>query len=192
MSKENIAIVYAGVGDDYRRTEDLVEGLNRPGLTFHVSRVVNWKNSSEKIAVKMKRILEEVDELSAQGDIFLVGISGSANLVGLVYLERREIVKGAVGVCGRLRSGGIPPLWLSCFRNPAFRKSVQMFERKQKELTTDDRRRFLIFQAGFDELVPRSTSYLQDAKIITLPAIGHMRAIRSAFLDYGDQMIDFI
>lgn len=59
-------------------------------------------------------------------------------------------------------------------------------------MTESDRRNFLIFQTKFDELVPSSTSCLKGARTIHLPSFGHARAIRSAFLEHGDQICDFL
>lgn len=192
MNLETHIIVLAGLGDGYERVNGLVKAINMPGFTFHVSTAASWKNSSEGIQPKITRVVAEVDDLSKKGRVSLVGISGSGNLAGLVYLERRQAVERVVNVCGRLRSGGIPPLWLTSIRNPAFRESVQAFEKREQELTEGDRRKFLVFQAKLDELVPGTTSYLEGARIITMPTLGHIRGIKSAFLQYGNQMVDFL
>ncbi len=192
MNLENHVLVLPGLSGDSERVKALLKNLNSPQLNFHLSTAANWNNFSEDIQAKINRIESEVDELSEQGKVSIIGISGSGSLAGLVYLEREGEVERVINVCGRLRPRGIPPLWLTSLRNPTFKKSVLAFQEREPELTESDRRKFLIFQAKFDELVPGSTSYLKGAQIIHLSAVGHMCAIKSAFLEHGNQMIDFL
>lgn len=192
MNVENHVLVFAGLGDRYKSVSKMVQGLDRPGLIFHVSEAANWNNTTEGVSPKIKRVIKEVDDLSKHGKVSLIGISGSGSLVGLVFLEQRDKVEKVINICGRLTSGGIPPLWLTGMRNPSFRESVQTFESKMHELTSEDRSRFLSFQAMLDELVPASTNNLADVQRITLPVIGHNWGIRNAFSKRGNQIADFI
>ncbi len=192
MSAENHVLVFAGLGDRHKSVRNMVQGLDRPGLKFYVSEAANWNNTTEGIQPKIKRVIKEVDDLSKNGKVSLIGISGSGSLVGLVFLERRDKVGKIVNVCGRLTSGGIPPLWLTGIRNPSFKESVQTFESKMHELTSEDRSRFLSFQAMLDELVPSAANNLEGIKRITVPAIGHNWGIHTAFSKYGDQITDFL
>ena len=73
-----------------------------------------------------------------------------------------------------------------------FKDSVLSFQKRQKELTSLDRKRFLVYQAKLDELVPSSTSYLEGAHIVKLPVIIHSLAILHALTKNSDQLIDFL
>ena len=178
MSQEHHILVIPGLGDEVGMIEDIVKKHQFPGLVFNVSKSAQWKNKVEKtVQPKIKRISAEVTDLAKSGKVSIVGISASGSLAGLVYLENKNKIEKVVNVCGRLHPGGIlvpfPPLWITSTGRPAFKDSVQTFEARQKELTVQDRRKFLVFQARVDELVPGSTSFLEGAKITPLPNWGH-------------------
>ena len=137
---------------------------------------INWRKGN-KFAPKLKLIKDKIDELSTSGySVHLFGQSAGASAALNASVERKNIVRRVINICGRLRKGEnvFPSLKLAAKGNPAFEESVLLFENQnEKRLTHDDRKKILTVRPIWDEIVPASTVTLNGATNIQLPLLEH-------------------
>lgn len=162
MFKEHTAIVIPGLGDNspssIKRIEWLTSHWRKADITPLVHAVF-WRDG-EPFEPKLISLLRLIDSISKTSDISLVGTSAGASLAFHAFLERKDVIHKAVNVCGRLRTGNhkIRSLENMAKTSIAFKQSVQAFEKREKELTKEDRQKILTIRPFFgDELVPADT-----------------------------------
>lgn len=196
MTKQHIAIIIPGLGDDsassIKRIEMLTSHWINHGITplIHAAR---WRDG-EPFEPKLLRLLALIDSLSTENKVSLVGTSAGASMALNAFLERKETVHKVVNVCGRLRAGDhkIRSLTNMAKTSIAFKESVERFEQNEPKLTMQDKKRVLTLRPFFgDELVPADTVIIEGAtnKVVYIPT--HMLGIGFS-LKFSKQLLGFL
>ncbi|HZE87216.1 MAG TPA: hypothetical protein VE090_03335 [Methylomirabilota bacterium] len=175
MSAKHHVIYVPGLDDGRKGYELIIHRWSLFGIIPHVHRI-GWKDGENNFSPKLQKLVEVVDNLIKQGKIVsLVGGSAGGSAVLNTFLERSQI-NAVVNVCGRLRAGEniSPPLEQAARKSPAFRESVDLFEKKEQNMTSAQRSQVLTLTPLWDEIVPKSTVFLKGANNKTLPSVEHM------------------
>lgn len=196
MPKNHLAIIIPGLGDDSnsstKRIEYAVKHWEKYKITPLVHKV-SWRDGNH-LEPKLSVLLKRIDSLGKNHFISLVGTSAGASMAFNAYLERKDVVQKIVNVCGRLRTGDhkIRSLENMAKTSLAFKQSVQAFEKREKELTDQDKKKILTIRPFFgDELVPADTVSVEGAvnKVVYLPS--HVLGIGYA-LRFSREIPNFI
>jgi len=188
-------IIIPGLGDNIKATSWATKHWRSHGLTPVIFPMI-W-NDGESFNIKMGRLLEKIDEYAASGDkISLIGCSAGASAALNAFIERKDKINKVISVCGRLRIGrqkGFRSLANRTKSSPAFKQSVELFESRQILLSAQDRKKIMTVSSKFgDELVPTSTSSLEGAYNITIPAMEHSISIYGALTIFSKPIISFL
>lgn len=156
---------------------------------------MGWRDGSTEFQPKINKILTLVDQLANDGDLSIVGTSAGGSAALNIFLERPKIIKKAVSICGRIKTGNHK--WRSLERMSAtsatFRQSVLRFEQKEGNMADELRQRVMTVTARFgDELVPSDTSILEGACNIKVPTLEHVFSIAMALTLFAKPVIHFI
>lgn len=175
MSKKHHVIYVPGLNDQKKGYDLLINRWSSYGVVPHVHRV-GWRNAEERFDPKLERLVGFVDELLDDGNtVSLVGGSAGGSAVLNALLEQPEI-NAVVNICGRLRAGEnvFPSLEFAARKSLSFKDSVTIFERKEPQMTAEQRSKVLNLIPIWDEVVPKATVSLNGAKNQTLPSVEHM------------------
>ena len=152
---------------------------------------VGWKDGSTEFGSKLAEIERLVDELAKEGPVSIVGCSAGASAAFNLLLRRPDVIKNAIGVCGRIR--GAKTDWGTNLRSRTFHQSVLLFEEQQAKISEELKKRMMTVSARFrDELVPKGTSHVEGATNITIPTAIHGLSIILALTLFKKPIIDFI
>jgi hypothetical protein len=174
MTKQHHIIYVPGLDDNRNGYELLVGWWHIYGIIPHVYKM-EWKDEEKHFAPKMKKLLEKVNKLLDDGHtVSLVGGSAGGSAVLNTFLEQPKI-NAVVNVCGRLRKGinAHPSLDWAARHSPAFKESVESFEKREPLMTIEQRNRILTLTPMFDEIVPKNTTILKGAKNKTIFSVEH-------------------
>ncbi|NCT55416.1 hypothetical protein GW755_01075 [bacterium] len=171
-----LILIIPGLGDDsissIKRIEFATNHFKKQKFKVIVYPVY-WRDGKE-FKSKLLGLLKQIDLLSKTNEIYLLGTSAGASLALNVFLERRNKIQKVVNVCGRLRTGKhkIRSLENMAKTSIAFKQSVQAFEKREKELSKEDKQKILTIRPFFgDDLVPADTVIIGGAlnKVVYVP-----------------------
>lgn len=188
-------IIVNGLGGEITPIKWATRHWHKHGLEF-AYHYFNWKEKGSDIESKIMDLVNQVDSLVAKGHkVSLIGCSAGAGLMLNVFAERKDVVSHMINICGPLRKG-IPGKirsldWWKNF-SPLLIQSVERIERKQVDLTADDRKKIMTVRAAADELVPPNTVILEGAYNIQIPAVEHTVAIYVALTVCSGKLIAFL
>lgn len=169
-------VIYVpGLNDGRKGYELFIKWWNIFGVVAHVHRV-GWHDDEIVFEPKLKRLVAEINGYLSNGDkVSLVGGSAGGSAVLNALLEQPKIT-AVVNLCGRLRAGDevFPSLGLAARNSSSFKDSVLMFERREPQMTMEQRRKVLTLSPIWDEVVPKSTVSLDGATNKILPSVEHM------------------
>jgi pimeloyl-ACP methyl ester carboxylesterase len=121
---------------------------------------MNWADG-EAWQSKFDRLLELIDELKAQGDVALVGVSAGAAASILAFAERPSDLLGLVLIVAKVnRMDGIQQKYLE--QNLAF-ATVAKDEPAALAALTDKQRQRIMSRYGFDTFVRKADSDVKGA-----------------------------
>ena len=175
MSLIHHVIYVPGLNDGRKGYEILTKFWSIYGVIPHVHRV-GWHDGEDVFEPKLKRLITEVNKYLLSGDkVSLIGGSAGGSAVLNTLIEQPKI-HTVVNLCGRLRAGNnvFPSLEQAAKKSPAFKDSVILFEKREPQMTMEQRRKVLTLSPIWDEVVPKSTVYLDGATNRTLPAVEHV------------------
>lgn len=169
-------VIYVpGLNDGRKGYALFIKWWNIFGVVAHVHRV-GWHDDEIVFEPKLKRLVAEINGYLSKGDkVSLVGGSAGGSAVLNALLEQPKIT-AVVNLCGRLRTGDevFPSLGLAARNSSSFKDSVLMFERREPQMTMEQRRKVLTLSPIWDEIVPKSTVSLDGATNKILPSVEHM------------------
>jgi hypothetical protein len=154
-----------------------------------------WENSKEKYEDRLKRLIDKIDELIAEGkSISLLGLSAGGSVVVNAFVQRKDKVSAVINVGGRLKKGKIdfPQSKQDNDNNFLFQESVVRCEKNIESLTSIDKDKFLTVRPLWDEFSPVELSMIDGAKNIKNLSFGHIIGIILAMTVYRNKIIDFI
>jgi pimeloyl-ACP methyl ester carboxylesterase len=185
-------VLVFGLDDDKHNLYGLLAPLwKRQQVHLYPIRV-GWRDGGG-YSKKQQAVLDLVDRLRASGErVGLVGISAGASLVVNVYRLRPQLA-GVVAVCGALRlPRHLPPRFAgSVNSSAAFRESLEICEKSQRQLTADQLEHIMVVEPWLD-FVPVSTMRLLGAKRQGIASVNHSISIVAAMLLYRRRMIRFL
>lgn len=184
MPGKHYLIFVPGLGDNNSLLNWAIKRFEKDGF-ITIIRSAPWHKKEEPLKSKLERLINRIDEVYKDGQtLSLIGISAGASLVLNAYCQRKNKVENVVNICGRLRKGKnvFPSLELASRGHPAFKESVELFEKNEPNLTDKDRKKILTIRAFWDEIVPRSTTSLNGATNIKLPLVEHSLTIYLSLL----------
>jgi pimeloyl-ACP methyl ester carboxylesterase len=158
---------------------------------------IGWRERENDFNYKIQRLVALIDELSQKGNIVsLIGTSAGGSAVLNAFIERKDIIHRVVNICGRLRTGsqkGFRSFKTRTASSPAFAQSVKFCEKRESELSNNDRLKVMTVRAMFgDELVPGDTAILEGAHNIKIPTIGHIFSIGATLTLFSGTIISFL
>lgn len=191
--QQHHVIYVPGLDDQRKGYEFLINRWSIYGITPHVHRV-GWKDGEKFFTPKLKILVSEIKKYHKKGDIVsLVGGSAGGSAVLNAFLEVPEI-NAVVNICGRLRAGEnvFPTLEQAARKSPAFKDSVEMFEKRELKMKTEQRKRVMILTPFWDEIVPKETVRLAGAVNKTIPSVEHMFSGLIGMTLFAPMIIRFI
>lgn len=193
MSSENILIIVPGLGGENPYLKKVANSWSKYGIKTYIHNV-NWRDGEKSFKPKLKRLVNQIDELSKKGRISLLGTSAGGSAVLNAFNERKSKIHKVVNVCGRLRKGVnvFPSLNLATITSPSFKESVLVCEKIQKQLTKKDKAKIQTIQSLFDQTVPISTMTIEGANNEQIFSIGHGLSISLAMTVYSKNIIRFL
>ena len=107
--------------------------------------------------------------------------------------QRKNTVHKVISLCGWLRVGEHRKyLERVKYISASFVELVTLLDRREKDLSSEDRARIMTVRPIFDELVAADVVVLDGARNIRLPVPGHTLAIVSGLTIFCRQLIEFI
>lgn len=156
---------------------------------------VPWMGESESFEIKLKRLINTIDELHNKGyKISLLGTSAGGSCVINAYCARRNKISTVINVCGRLKEGNnvFPSLEVAARKSPSFKQSVLLCEKNFTSLTSQNKAKILTIRSLFDEVVPVSLISIEGATNIRILSVEHGISIALAMTLYSKKIIDFL
>lgn len=194
LNREHCLIIVPGLGDKISLIEQPLRDWPKRGVKPFIHQAP-WSQSEESLDLKLKRLVGELDRWNDEGySVSLLGISAGSSLVLNAFAQRKKIVNKIISVCGRLRPGNniTYSLYKWDQKSRAFCDSVYFADKNQKAFSESDLQKFTTFNALFDELVPRKTSILPNAKNLTVPMVGHVFSIAYVMYIMREQILDVV
>ena len=155
-----------------------------------------WNAPESALREKQKRLLERIEELTRQGyQISLVGISAGGSAAINAFLERPEIVRQSINVCGRLYvgEGTIPSLKKASRRHPVFAASVKDCEGRLQDASHEVLARILTIRPVlYDGAVPLSTMIVEGAVNAKILCMLHLFSIPAILIFQRKKITKFI
>lgn len=191
--KKHSLIVVPGLGGENPFLRTIVNSWRRYGITAYIHDV-NWRGEEKVFKPKLKRLVNQVDKLSKNGKVSLLGTSAGGSAVLNTFYGRQNKIYKVVNVCGRLREGVdvYPTLDVAAETSPAFKESVLLCEKVQEKLSEKDRKKVLTIRSLFDEIVPISTITLEGSRNDKIFSVEHMFSIALAMTIYSRKLISFL
>ena len=193
-NKPHYVIIFPGLGDKVLFVKIITLWWKFIGLQPIVCKV-GWGFKNSNFKTQKDKMINIVDRFLQKGDVSIVGTSAGGSMAFNVFLERPDVIKNAVNICGRLRAGNhkFRSLEIMSKRSKIFKDSVLSFESKEKLIPQDIKDRMMTISARFgDELVPADTSLLLGGYNISVFMIEHGLSIRLSLTLFSKSMIDFI
>ncbi len=175
MTKEHHLIYISGLGDHRFGYDCFVSKWRKYGLTPHLHRI-GWHNSEDNFQTKLSHLVAEVRGYQIDGALVSILGSSAGASAALNALVEEPNIHAVVNGFGRLRAGvGVKPTLEEAARfSPSFRESVLLFEEREPDLSTEQRRKVLTLTPKWDEFVPRQTVSLPGADNTVLPTAEHL------------------
>jgi hypothetical protein len=189
--EKHVAIVIPGLGELER-----FQLLTSHWRKYHIEPVhhrVGW-HDSEHFEASLGKILARSDSCSNTGTkVSLIGCIAGGSAALNAFLERKNAVHKVISLCGWLRIGE-HRRYLERLKHisTSFVESVTLLDRRERELSSEDRTKIMTVRPIFDELVASDVVILNGAQNIRLPVPGHTLAIISGLTIFSRQLIDFI
>jgi len=188
--EKHVAIIIPGLGIER------LQLLTSHWRIYHVEPVhhrVGW-HSGEHFEASLGKILARIDSFSNTGTkVSLIGCSASGSADLNAFLERKNTVHKIISLCGWLRVGEHRKYLERLKRiSASFVESVTILDRRENDLSSEDRAKIMTVRPIFDELVASDVVILDRAQNITLPVPGHTLAIVFGLTIFSRQLIDFI
>ncbi|MDD3648452.1 MAG: alpha/beta fold hydrolase, partial [Candidatus Dojkabacteria bacterium] len=145
---------------------------------------------------KLEMVTDMVQELSSQGQVTIIGASAGGSMALNAFLEKPEIIHRVISICSRLRPGTLDKLdWRTLDRmassSKAFKESVERIAEQVIPDTLKDKIMTVTARFG-DELVPKTTSFIEGAYNITIPFGEHVVSILLTLTLFRGRIIEFI
>jgi dienelactone hydrolase len=172
--KKHHIIYIPGLGDKRKGYEFIIGFWKIYGVIPHVYRM-GWEDDKTNFKSKLEKLSMGIQALIKQGNIVsLVGGSAGGSVALNALIENTEI-NAVVNLCGRLKAGTnvYPSLEKASSKSPAFKTSVEMFEKKEPFINENLKEKVLTLSPLWDEMVPKSTALLSGALNKTLPSFEH-------------------
>ncbi len=131
-------LIIPGLGDDVRWVNFEVRNWEKKyNIKPHVI-AFGWKGEAKEFKDKFEKILNHVDELlKEKNDVSVLGISAGGSAAVNIFSARKNKIKHAVSVCGRVNDVNIKPSWRNKENYSLISKSysslVQSTRRKENE-----------------------------------------------------------
>jgi pimeloyl-ACP methyl ester carboxylesterase len=189
--EKHVAIIIPGLGEIER-----FRLLTSHWRKYHVGPVhhrIGW-HGSEHFETGLGRILARIDSFSTTGTkVSLIGCSAGGSAALNAFLERKNTVHKVISLCGWLRVGEHRK-YLERLKHisASFVESVTLLDRRENELSSEDRAKIMTVRPIFDELVASDVVTLDGARNIRLPVPGHTLGIVSGLTIFSRQLIEFI
>lgn len=184
---EHHIIYLPGLGDPHYKEQGVLLKLWR---IYHVKvhyHPVYWRDDVP-FSKKLDGIIKQIDELKARGyTISLIGTSAGASAAINAYAKREDKISGVVCICGKLRN--TDKIGESYYiKNQAFKGSIALLASSLEKLSKTNRSKILSIHPLYDEIVPVKDTVIDDAKLKTIPTIGHAFSIMYS-VTFGSRVI---
>lgn len=140
---------------------------------------------------KLEALIKRIDSRAARGySVSLIGASAGASAALNAYVQRREVVRAVVLICGKIqRPEGVADHTYAT--NPAFKTAMHQLQDTLRELTPADKVKMLSLYSPKDVTVPYQDTVIPGVKEQALPALSHGKAILYTISLGSKRIIDF-
>jgi len=194
IHKKHYVIIIPGLGYGVKKIQFATYCWRWFGL-IPIVHAMNWRDR-ENFQPKLARLVELIDRYSKNGNtVSLVGTSAGGSAVVNAYRERKNKIHRVINVCGRLRTGthkGFRSFESKTKTSPAFAQSIQLSEKRQKDLTKTDRQKIMTIRPLFDEVVPPDTTVVKGAQNKIILSIGHVLSIALSLTLFSKPLLEFL
>ena len=148
-------------------------------------------NDKQPFVPKLQRLLDKIDELSADGPVSLIGASAGASAVLLALTKRPDKVAGVVCMCGKITHPETinPERYVE---NPAFQDAMTDLRHTLPEITAKYAGRIMSIHPLYDGTVPIRDTILPGAREKTVPLVGHALTIAVLLIFGSGMMLRFL
>jgi dienelactone hydrolase len=180
-----------GLGDHNSHGQETVpQRWGKYGVAGHYAPML-W-NDKQPFAPKLQRLVDKIDELSADGSaVSLVGASAGASAVLLALAARPNKVVGVVCICGKVNH----PETIGRNRyieNPAFETAMIDLQKALPEITAKYASRIMSIHPLYDGTVAVRDTIIPGAREKTILGIGHALSIFGALVFRSGMIIRFL
>lgn len=180
-------VIYVpGLGDNNGHgQETLPDRWRKLDVAGHYLPLI-W-NDKQPFQPKLQRLLDKIDELSADGPVSLVGTSAGASAVLIACALRPQKVSGVVCLCGKINHPETvrPERYAE---NPAFREALAQLQKVLPDIHAKYANRILSIHPLYDGVVPIADTYIPGARNKLVPLVGHVFSIAMVLL-FGSAML---
>lgn len=190
---ENLLII-PGFADDVKYTKFQTRNWEKKyNIKPHVVAFV-WNGDSDKFPGRLKKMEEYVDDfIKENNNVSVLGISAGGSAAINLFSKRKDKIKRAVAVCGRLHDPNLRDMWYLKAKNlGVFEESVKLCEKNINQFSKDDNKKILTIRPFYDDIVPVRTMTIEGANNKRVFAIQHMISIYLSMTWYSRTIADFL
>jgi hypothetical protein len=188
-------IIIPGLSDETKYIRFITRNWKNYGVE-PIIYPIGWHDESQTFQSKLHRLLTFIDALVKNGNrVSLIGTSAGGSAALNAFIERKNTVRKAINICGRLRTGdqkGYRSFETRTQTSPSFAESIKLAESKEGQLTKTNRKKIMTVRALFDELVPNDTIVVEGAYNMKIPTVEHIFSITMALTLFLNHVISFL
>jgi pimeloyl-ACP methyl ester carboxylesterase len=185
------AIYLPGLGDHRKWFQDKLIWVWRFFGVKAIFHPIGWA-SGEAFEPKLNRIIQQIDELTTNGDkIALVGVSAGGGAALNAYMARPDKISAVVFIVGKVY--GVDNVNQRYFKhNPAFKDSLNMSDELYRQLNDEDRAKMFYIYSNHDRTVLPKYNLMRGVKAKKIFALGHITAFYFAITFHAYSICRFI
>lgn len=149
----------------------------------------NIKETESSFNQKLENILSQIDALSKNGIVSLVGCSAGGSVLVNAFSRRVSVINKAVNVCGAMRLGNTT----TKFDGPTYIDSLKHCNEAVLQLSETDKKRIMTIRPRFgDEFIKKETVIVNGANNTTIPTAEHVFSVFMSLTFCSKQIISFL
>lgn len=190
---QNLLII-PGLGDDVRYTKFLTRDWEEKySIKPHIV-AFGWSGESSEFPDRFKKMEKYVDDyIKENNNVSVLGISAGGSAVINLFSRRKDKLKHAVVVCGRLHDSNVRKMWNHRAEDlGVFEESIKLCEKNLESLSDKDKERILTIRPFYDDIVPVRTMTIDGARNIRINSVQHMISIYLAMTLYSKTIANFL
>ena len=190
---QNLLII-PGLGDDVRYTKFLTGNWEKKyNIKSHVV-AFGWWGDSNKFNERFEKMKKYLDDFIEKNEnVSILGISAGGSAAINLFSQKKDKLRYAVIVCGRLHDSNLRSMWYLRKKDlGVFEESIKLCEKNIDQLSEGDKKRILTIRPLYDEIVPVRTMTIKGAENKRINSVQHMVSISLALTLYSGIIAKFL